>query len=432
MGDFSLLPSLVVLAVLLVGLAAVSTVLRRRGRRTAPVPDSAGAPVRLPVDELQKRANIQLVQMDDAIRDADDELQFARAEFGDQAVHDFAEALSTARRRASEAFALKQRLDDTHPGSEQRLRDASKRILSLSDSALALVTAQTRAFGERRRAELAAPDTLLRLRDSTRAARERLPLAAATLAELLDAYDPDALTPVLGNDTRAAAALDDAERLAEEAAETAGAVSLAPVARRLQRAESRVHEAVTLLDAVDRTRDALREARLARTTALEAARQRRDEAELLRLTIDDAEAAQRILDAERRMLDTVAGAEKRSPAHPIADIDALDDAGTALDLALASARSTQQRLDSARHALAGALEIAAGRIRAASELISSRRSGVGTDARTRLAAAERELELARLESDPVVALDGARRAATLATDADALARYDTLGSHPGR
>jgi hypothetical protein len=46
-------------------------------------------------------------------------------------------------------------------------------------------------------------------------------------------------------------------------------------------------------------------------------------------------------------------------------------------------------------------------------------------ARTRLAEAERQVALAVAESDPVIALDTARRAMTHATDADALARYDT-------
>ncbi|MFB2557118.1 hypothetical protein [Herbiconiux liangxiaofengii] len=438
MADFSLLPSLIVLAVVLVGLAAVSTALRLRSNRNGRSnrsnrngtgtrdPDTSGAPARIPLDDLVRRANIQLVQMDDAIRDAADELEFARAEFGDAAVHDFADALATARGRASEAFSIKQRLDDSVPDSEQQQRDWSKRILSLSDSALALVTTQTRAIGERRRAETAAPATLARLNDRIEAARTRIPLAAATLAELADAYDPDAWSDVAGNDDRAAAALDEAQRTSAETSESLQETTVAPVARLVQQAETSLREAVALLDSLDRTRDALRDARLRRTQALDAARARLVDAETLRRTVDDAEAAQRILDSEKRMRDAVAAAEARRPAHPSADIDALDAAATDLDLALATARTAQQRLDSAREALVGAVQIAESHIRTASDLISSRRAGVGTDARTRLASAERELALARLESDPVAALDGARRAATLATDADALARYDTL------
>ena len=429
MDGFDLLPSAIVLGAVLLTLAAASTVLRRRGakQRTAEAQRRTVAPARVPADELVKRANIQLVQMDDAIRDAADELEFARAEFGDSAVHDFAEALATAKERASEAFALKQRLDDSVIDTEQEQRDWSKRILSLSDSALALVTTQTRAVTDRRRAETAAPDALTRLKDGIDQARARLQLATATLAELHDAYDGAALRSVEGADDRARRALDEADAAREDAAQALSTAAVAPVAKDVQRAEQLLRDAVTRLDSVDRTRDALRQARLDRATALDSARARLDDAEeLRRKEATDPDAAQRIADAEKRMRETVALAETRRPAHPAADIDALDAATTELDHALATARTAQQRLDSAREALVGALAIAESHIRQASELISSRRAGVGTDARTRLAAAERELQLARLESDPVAALDGARRAATLATDADALARYDTM------
>jgi hypothetical protein len=52
---------------------------------------------------------------------------------------------------------------------------------------------------------------------------------------------------------------------------------------------------------------------------------------------------------------------------------------------------------------------------------------VGAAARTRLAEAERQLSVAEAEAEtePVTALDTARRAMTHATDADALARFDT-------
>ncbi|MCS5715905.1 hypothetical protein NVV95_15260 [Herbiconiux sp. CPCC 205716] len=428
MDGFDLLPSAIILGAVLVTLAAASTVLRRRGTRqkATAAQRRTVAPTRLPVDELVKRANIQLVQMDDAIRDAADELEFARAEFDDAIVHEFAEALDTAKARASEAFALKQRLDDSFPDTEQEQRDWSKRILSLSDSALALVAAQTRAVGERRRAETAAPDALARLRDGIDDARERLPLASATLDELRDAYDPAALSAVDDADSLARDALDAAAAATRQAEQDLQTAAVAPVAKDVQRAEQLLREAVTRLDSVDRTRDALRRARADRASALAQAAIRLADAEALRATVADADAAQHILDAEKRVRDTVALAETRRPAHPTADIDALNAAATELDHALHTARTAQQRLDSARDALAGALAIAESHISAASELISSRRSGVGTDARTRLAAAERELQLARLEADPVAALDGARRSATLATDADALARYDTM------
>ncbi|WP_440709189.1 hypothetical protein [Herbiconiux sp. YIM B11900] len=439
MGDFSLLPSLVVFAGVIAALVVGATLLRRRSRRlgrpvpgrlsrdpAAPAP-GGGAPVRLPVDELVKRASIQLVQMDDALREAADEIEFTRAEFGDAAATEFAEALDTARRRASEAFALRQRLDDSVPDTEQQQRDWSKRILSLSDSALALVTAQSRSIQDRRRDETSAPAALARARSAIVAGRARLPESRATLSELADAYASTAIAPVTDAAAEAEAAFDAADAELTGLEQSLAANALAPVARPVQQAESAVRRALARLDGVERMRQGLREARVARESALSAAGAQRTEAARLRDTVEDAAAAERITAASAALEAAVDTARARTAADPVADVDALAAAAAHLDETLAVARTAQQRLDSARSALVGAIAIAESHIRTADDAIASGRGRVGTDARTRLAAARHELELARQEADPVAALDGARRAATRATDADALARYDLQG-----
>jgi len=91
---------------------------------------------------------------------------------------------------------------------------------------------------------------------------------------------------------------------------------------------------------------------------------------------------------------------------------------------LAEARSNVERIKNAQAALRGAVFSANSYIEVAADFITSNRSRVGPEARTRLAEAERQIVLAGASADPVEALDIARRAARLAQDADALARYD--------
>jgi hypothetical protein len=426
MGDFSLIPSLIVFAVVVVALIVGLSLLRRRARRRI-APEISRAPARIEVHDLIRSANIQLVQMDDAIRDAAEELQFAIAEFGPEATREFADAVSTARSRASEAFALKQRLDDSVPDTEQKQREWSKRILSLSDSAHALVTAQSRAFERRRRQETTAPESLRRVRDDIAAGRARLPKARDLLATLANEYAPEAVAPIAGAPDAAMAAFEEAEGIVDEAARALDGAPLTPVASRVQAAEAAVRRGSALLDSIERTRDSLHDALRSRDDAIAAAGIQITEAARLRDTIEDADAVSRIVSASSALEEVARTAASRTPPHPIADLDALAAAGARLDETLAVARTAQQRLDSARSALVGAERIAESHIRTAGDFISARRGSVGTDARTRLSAAERELALARLEADPVAALDGARRAATLATDADALARYDAGG-----
>jgi hypothetical protein len=425
MGDFSLLPSVVVFGVVVAVVVLAVRLLRARSRRR-PAPAIGGAPVRESVDELVRRASIQLVQMDDGIRSADEELEFARAEFGDAAADEFAEALATAKHRASEAFAIKQRLDDSVPDTEQERRDWARRILSLSDSALALAAGQARAFAERRRTESTAAESLRRLGDLAAAARARVPDARLTLAAIAGSYDPAAVADDLDAPDRATAALDAADGELEAARAELARDPLAAVARRTRAAEAELTRATAALDAAERLPAALDAARSSLSAAIDAARAQLAEAERLRDTVDDHDDTVRMTAAAERMRTALSTATTRRPAHPAADLDAIAAAAADLDATVAVARSAQQRIDAARGALAGALRIAESHLQAAEQYIAARRGGVGTDARTRLASAHRELERARLEADPIAALDTARRAATLATDADALARYDTL------
>jgi len=505
MGDFSLIPSAIVFGLVIAGLIVGATVIRRRSRRSGRLvgggpkanaaPAIGGAPVRESIADLVKRANIQLVQMDDAIRSGDDEAQFARAEFGEQSAVEFEAALATARQRASEAFALKQRLDDSVPDTEQQQRDWSKRILALSDSALALVTAQTRALGERRRLESTAPQEIRRVRTAIEAARAQLPDARATLTAMAARYRPTAFASIAANAVHAEEFFEQAEGALVRAESDLADSSLTPVARAVQKADAAVREGRGRLDSIGRARDALAAAETTRMSALDAARTRLAEATRLRTRLEDADAVARIVSGQTHLEEVIARITDPSPGptaavasfgtttadllaparsatgdpttpdpsdtaiplardgstalsvtddrtspptathhgeslgDPVADIDALDAASAALDATLAVARSAQQRLDSARDALVGALAIARSHIGTADDAVGSGRGRVGPDARTRLAAARRELELAELEADPVAALDGARRAATLATDADALARYDLRGAN---
>ncbi|WP_368497877.1 hypothetical protein [Herbiconiux sp. A18JL235] len=425
MDALSLLPSVIVFGT--VGVAVVSAVvlLRRRARRS-PAPAISRAPARESVADLSRRAGIALVRMDDAVRSAEQELEFARAEFGDAATTAFADAVATAKRRASEAFALKQRLDDSVPDTEQEQRDWNKRILALGDTAVALVDEQTRGFDDRRRAESSAAESLRLVRARLAEARADVPEARRTLERVSASFDPEALGSLTSAPDRAERLFASASSRLDEAAALLESDPLAAVAGLVRTAGEELADARDILSDVRELPAALDRATAAREAALAAARDLLVEAARLRDEVDDQSAATEIAVALTGLTDAVGTASRRRPPHPSADLDLLAAASAPLETAVATARSAQRRLDAAREALAGALQIAESHLDTARRSIASNRGRVGPDARTRLASAERELGLARLEADPIAALDGARRAATLATDADALAHYDAL------
>src|SRR5690606_1563990 len=98
-----------------------------RRRKRGPAPDAVG--------DLQQRANILLVRVDDAVRGAEDELGYALAQFGQEKTRDFRNALDEARRGLAEAFGLQQRLDDAFPDTTTQRREWTARIIHLCEKA---------------------------------------------------------------------------------------------------------------------------------------------------------------------------------------------------------------------------------------------------------------------------------------------------------
>jgi hypothetical protein len=107
----------------------------------------------------------------------------------------------------------------------------------------------------------------------------------------------------------------------------------------------------------------------------------------------------------------------------------LEEADIALEQALAVARDAEQRARRAAASLDQALLTARSGIAAAGDFISTRRGAVGPEARTRLAEAQRHLDLALAQgrTDPVGALREAQQADALAQQALQRAQADVSG-----
>ena len=69
-------------------------------------------------NKLARDANRLLIETDDAVRDAEQELGFAEAQFGATEVEAFRAALREASGQLQGAFAARQRLDDNEPEDE--------------------------------------------------------------------------------------------------------------------------------------------------------------------------------------------------------------------------------------------------------------------------------------------------------------------------
>ncbi|HXD62843.1 MAG TPA: hypothetical protein VN619_13060 [Lacisediminihabitans sp.] len=410
--------ALITIVVIFVGLVGTgfAILFRRRGRV------NEGAEPRA----LAKRASVLLVRVDDAVRNGADELGFAIAQFGEEGTREFAAVLTEARAKLTEAFMLQQRLDDATPDSPSQSRDWNARIVHLCEAAQSALEQQERAFRERRASEKDAPASLAAVREAIAATSARLPASATALAALGRRYSPAAVATVSDSVDEAKALLDAASGAAD-AAESRIADTAGPVAESIRSAQQDVARAGQALDGIDRLASTLGElsARLEKLVGV--ARDDLAEARAVRDTPPDPATGAAVNEAISRVEAVLTGlGVPSSVGDPAAGIQSLEAALASLDLALGTARNQAQRLEHARTALAGALLTARSQLATTGDYINARRGGVGAEARTRLAEAQRLLTIAEAESDPVTALDTARSSATYSRDADALARYDAM------
>ncbi len=396
---------LVVVAAVLVG--GIVIVSRRRSR-----------PAQVSGD-VRRRAGSALVRADDRIGEGESDVEFAIAQFGEKAAADYRDAVRQARTDRDEIFRLHRLIDD-EPGAGLANRERAARIVMLADRIERTLSEQAASFRERRSLESTAPDRLERVRTRVADARARLTVTTRQRDALLEQHARTALGPAVDAPERAARALDRAESLAAEAApgSTAPASSVMQTIAEAERMLFAADEALDAVDAVaerlDDAADALQQlrddARVARTEALEAAG-----------AAPDGDSGAAITEAVAE-LDRAVEATKSAGADPLEQLDDLRTAMDAVEVALASSRTQAQRLAHAREAYLAARVQTEAQLAVAREALGS---GGSAGARARLAEAEDELRAsaALIDTDPVDALDAARRALTHARDAEVLARY---------
>lgn len=411
--------ALVVFLVLALGGGLLWLWLRRR-RKAA-----AGATGTTPenIDDLARRAGSALVATDDAITTSEQELGFARAQFGDAAAAPFAEALAQARADLDRAFTISQQLDDDVPETPEQRRAGYAEILRLCGAADESLDAKAAAFDELRALESDAPAALARARAAHAAASAALDAAARDLALLRERYADEEVRTVADNPAQARARLDLATEQfsAADTAIAAGTTGEAAVAIRAG------ETAVAQADGLERAIGSL-------ARDLAAAEQRATQ--LVAEIEGDLATASALPDAEGRVSGAIATTRTRLEAgrsalapprsSPLAALASLEEGNAAIDAVISAAHDAAERRRRAESQLDSALVQARAQMSATEDFISARRGAVGPTARTRLA--EAGAALVRAEQlrggDPAAALESAQRAVSLAGQASSLAQND--------
>ncbi|KHL00599.1 TPM domain-containing protein [Sinomonas humi] len=421
-------PLLVGAGVVVAGAAGVYALSRRRKTRALGTTSPSGPSDPLagvPVEELRKRASALLVRADDTIKSSEQELGFAEASYGADAVGNFTSALADAKRQLSESFKLQQQLDDHIPDTEQQQRAWLGEIINRSQAAIQSLADQKADFDALRELERTAPAALDNVSGGVQQATARLTGAERTLAALSERYSETAVRQVSDNISQAKDRLAFVESASEQARQQLAANETGPAAVSVRAAEEALHQSGVLLDAIDKA-----------STALESARTSLDSA--IADTENDLAQAKAMVQSQPRteLAGPIAGVEsalaqaKQELAGPKVDpvslLARIEKAHQQLDDVLVGVRNREQQAQRAAAALQQAIRTGQDSISATSDYIEARRGGVGTEARTRLAEAQRNLDyaLSIAQSDPTSALAYAQQATTLAQQAAQIAQQD--------
>ena len=379
----------------------------------------------LSVEELRRKSGSLLIEADDAIKSSEQELMFAQAQYGDSAVGNFTKALEEAKGHMTESFKLQQQLDDHIPDTEEQQRTWLGEIIRRSEAALASLQEQKADFDSLRELEKNAPRALAAVNAGALEADSKIASAEQSLTALRAKYAESALAQVSDN------ILQAKERLAfvQNASATAeqklaeGEGSLAAVAVRA--AEESLHQTNVLIDAIAKVSSSLDEARSGLEAAVVDTSQDLAQAKAMIQSGAHPELAGPVAAVEAALAQ-VKSEIQGGKIDPIATLQRVETAHQSLDQSLSGIRDQQEQARRAQASLQQTIMSAQAQISATSDYITARRGGVGTEARTRLAESQRNLDyaLSIARTDPVTALTYAQQAHALAAQAAQLAQAD--------
>jgi len=407
---------------------------RRRKRREAELaaakrvdPADPNALSSLSLDALDDLSKSIVVEVDNAVRTSDNELTLAVEEFGERDTAPFTKAVEGAKTALTQAFNVRQILDDTIPETPAQRRDLLTRVIVAAARADDELEAQREAFGKLRDLIINAPDRLDTLTRQMVDLSARIEPAERTLAALHSQFSETALASVAGNVDQAKQRLAFADQSISQAralvAKPAG--SQGGLVDAIRSAESALGQARMLLDAVDSASTDINRA-VATLPAAIADIGNGITAAAGHLARGGVPRADELSAARDAAVAAVAHAQNAGTSDPLGTFTQLTQADATLDQLLATISDEVEAAARLNRALDQALFSAQSQVRSVSDFVDTRRGSVGPEARTRLAEAVRQLEAAQAvrATNPSEGIQRANGAAMLAVQAQSMANAD--------
>ncbi|AJT41507.1 TPM domain-containing protein [Psychromicrobium lacuslunae] len=424
-----------VIFLVLVAAAVVAFLVFRRRKKQKAVADTASGigpsgeqldPMAgTSVEELKTRAGSLLIAADDAIKSSEQEISFAQAAYGDDSVKPFQAALAEAKNHLNESFKLQQQLDDEIPDTIEQQRAWYGEIIRRSEDANKALAEQKQSFDSLRELEKNAPQALASVSAEAQQVRAGLAGVQATLADLQSRYADSATATIKDNIAQAEERLSFVDTASQNATQKLSSQDAAGAAVAVRAAEESLHQAKLLEDAIGKVAADIQAAASQLPSALAEANNDLLQAKAMVSSGQDAAASGQVAAVEA-VLNQVQGQLAAGKTDPSALLQQVETAHSNLDQLLTGIRDQQQQAQRAQAALQQAISSAQAQISSAQDYIAARRGGVGAEARTRIAEAQRNLDyaLSIQSSDPVSALAYANQAIALAQQAAQYAQSD--------
>lgn len=354
-------------------------------------------------------ASVLLMQTDDAVRSAADDLAFARAQFGELETEKFQTAVANAEQKMTQAFQLQASLEDAK--SEGQKHNILEKIEKLTQEVNQELDAHVKQFAQLRNVEANLDSNISGMRARVKEARDRNRLAVREIETLRITRTESALTSILDNPDNATQLLDGADHALDEAEQLKDkqrkeAVYNVNVSQRLlSQALAQIDEVMNAGHDLDNARERLLEAIASISSDLDDVERLATDRSQFGVLVDDAKEA--IENGHRA---------RKGEADPLTALSQLREAEDALDRSLAPLRNRESQDMRNRQRLDARFNEVDQAIVRADSYISTHRHYAGAQARQWVAEAK-----AKRNKAAEIAPNDAAEALTLLADALVLA-----------
>lgn len=246
--------------VIVVGAAAGGAyALSRRNKRKRELEAQGLGPDGKPID-IATQAGSALLQADDGVRAAANELEFARLEFGKEATDEFNKALESAKAKVAQAWEIRKLLEDEIPEPADQARSMNEQILALTKAAHDDIAAQEQRFSDLRNLAANAGERLADLAERSKEIEGQMSTADAQLTSLALTYPESALATLRTYPEQVATLLEAAKGAITDGQKAVSESQNSQAAVFVRLAEDEIQQARLLASKITNARQSFEEA----------------------------------------------------------------------------------------------------------------------------------------------------------------------------